>query len=66
MRTFFRWIKTYDLFLSRFLYGGARIQDDDTPASLDMKEGGACKGPLFHGFEPLTHFYVLPPTNRHY
>ena len=46
-------------FLSRFLYDGARIQDDDTPASLDMKEGGVCKGPLFYVFEPLTHFFMF-------
>lgn len=25
----------------RFLYDGARIQDDDTPASLDMEDNGA-------------------------
>ena len=24
----------------RFLYDGARIQDEDTPASLDMEDGG--------------------------
>jgi hypothetical protein len=27
--------------LNRFLYDGARIQDDDTPASLDMEDNGA-------------------------
>lgn len=29
--------------LFRFLYDGARIQDDDTPASLDMEDNGVLK-----------------------
>jgi Ubiquitin-2 like Rad60 SUMO-like len=28
--------------VNRFLYDGIRINDDDTPASLDMDDGGAC------------------------
>lgn len=27
-------------FLDSFLYDGARINDDDTPASLDMEDNG--------------------------
>jgi hypothetical protein len=29
-------------FSVRFLYDGNRINDDDTPASLDMDDNGAC------------------------
>lgn len=30
----------------RFLYEGARINDDDTPASLDMEDNGRCGSPF--------------------
>lgn len=40
-------INSYNFFFllfSSFLYDGARIQDDDTPASLDMEDNGMFKG----------------------
>ena len=50
------------IFLFRFLYDGARIQDDDTPASLDMEDNGMFKRTF--SFQSLTQH--SPPTNRHY
>ena len=43
----FRYSLSYFFPLFRFLYDGARIQDDDTPASLDMEDNGVFKD-LFH------------------
>lgn len=38
---------SFSFLFSRFLYDGSRIQDDDTPASLDMEDNGMFKV-LFH------------------
>lgn len=52
----------------RFLYDGSRINDDDTPASLDMEDNGASKGSLFHVRSSTYHVLPQcpPPHNRHY
>jgi hypothetical protein len=34
--------------LDRFLYDGARINDDDTPDSLDMEDNGVLIIAIFH------------------
>lgn len=35
---------------NRFLYDGTRINDDDTPASLEMEDNGTVPSPLFFTF----------------
>jgi hypothetical protein len=42
-------------FAYRFLYDGVRINDDDTPASLDMEDNGAFLRPIFVHFLSSDH-----------
>ena len=49
------WLYFFPLFMNSFLYDGARINDDDTPDSLDMEDNGELLSTLLLEIVSLVH-----------
>ena len=52
----------------RFLYDGTRINDDDTPASLEMEDNGTVPSPLFSHLSAHRSDWLnfVKPYGRHH